>query len=122
MTAKRCFVFAAAFAFAGMTGSAAFAQDGPAEQTFYDLTAAWVAYERCNDIVFDQAQQFELNKAIMAKVGTQIGAGAKLSLVQGAKLRTSMRVATKGCDGNAPIESALQLFQTELAPAVGLAG
>jgi hypothetical protein len=122
MTAKRCFVFAAAFAFAGLTGSAAFAQEGPAEQTFYDLTAAWVAYERCNDIVFDQAQQAELNKAIMAKVGAQLGAGTKLSLVQSAKMKTSMRVATKGCAGNAPIEAALQTFQTDLAPAVGLAG
>jgi hypothetical protein len=92
------------------------------EKTFYDLSAAWVAYERCNDIVFDQAQQYQLNRAIMERVGAQLGAGAKLHLIQSAKLRTSMQVATSGCavTNSHFVVPKLELFQSALAPVLGL--
>lgn len=120
MTARSSFVFAAALAMSSMMAGSVLAQSSPAEQRYYDLTAAWVAYERCNNLRFDQGQQTALNQAIAERVGP-LGAGEKLSLLQSAKMRTSMRVATKGCGrDNAPVAQALALFSAELAPVVGL--
>ena len=96
------------------------AQDAAsAEQVYLQLHEAVVAYERCADVTFDQDQSVALNSRIMDIVGTNLGAGVKLSLIVEAKERMGARVTGRGCNDEI-VAAHVNLFREELGPAVGL--
>ncbi|MEO3433172.1 hypothetical protein [Inquilinus sp. CAU 1745] len=99
--------------------TAAVAQDAmTTEEQFFNLRQAVVAYERCNDVMFDQTQAEALDEQIEEITGENFGAGEKLTMIQDAKMDMSRQVTTKGCN-DAEVASALATFETELAPALG---
>ena len=118
MTAIRTVLFAAAAAMLA-SGGPAHAQSTPAEQTYFDLQSAIIAYERCNRMRFDQAQYLALDDQAVALAGEVLGAGTKLTLIERAKAQTAQRVVTGGC-GNARVQAALNLFSEQLASSIGM--
>lgn len=115
---KRIYAMLSTVALMGFA-TAAIAQDAMTiEAQYFDLRQAVVAYERCNDIRFDQAQAEALDERIDEMIGENFGPGEKLTIIQEAKMDMSRQVTTKGCN-DAHVASALATFETELAPALG---
>ncbi len=104
----------------------------PAEQTFFDLQSAIVAFERCyrplnpatntarnagRTFRFNTEQYSQLTERVLQQVPEIIGAGRSLELLQAAKISTHTRVAVRGCN-NSAVQEALELYNTQLASAV----
>lgn len=117
-------IIACAVAFAASAGVASYAQAQDAESSedvYRRLHEAIVAFERCEGATFDQDQSLALNNRIMDIVGTNLGAGIKLSLIVEAKERMGARVTGRGC-GDEMVAAHVELFRSELATALGPPG
>jgi|GEM_PF-2393960 len=115
----------AAAALAGLLAAApAAAQDEPMtpEETYYAYRAAVVAYERCNDVRFDQAEANAIEERISELMDTPLSPSDRLTIIEEARQDMSRLVAGQGCSaGNAPeVAAAVETFEAEIAPAIGL--
>ncbi len=114
----------AAAALAGLLAAPAAAQDEAMtpEEQYYAYRAAVVAYERCNDVTFDQAKANVIEGRISELMGTPLSPSARLTIIEEARQDMSRLVAAQGCSAdNAPeVAAAVNTFETEIAPAVGL--
>ena len=93
--------------------------DLTAEERFMVLHGSVVAYERCMGESFDEAQAMTINGRIREVVGDTFGAGRTLDMIYRAKRAMNRTLSSQGCASD-PIAEALLLFQTEIAPAMGI--
>jgi triphosphoribosyl-dephospho-CoA synthetase len=115
----------AAAALAALLAAApAAAQEEPMtpQEAYYGYRAAVVAYERCNDIRFDQAQANAIEERIAELMDTPLSPSDRLTIIEEARQDMSRLVAAQGCAaGNAPeVASAVETFEAAIGPAIGL--
>lgn len=112
------------FAVAGL----AMALTGPAwaqqqqlspEQRYYNYQQSILAYSLCNNVQITQDQYSRLNRRVVELVGTIPSAARSLNLIEQAQGETHRDVAYRGGCANPEVVAALNLFQRDLAPALG---
>ncbi len=94
-----------------LAAAPAFAQD--AAETYKQYQSGIYAKELCSDTMLSQDEFNKLGEALDKRVDYQVGAGARLSLIESMKGDTKMLVNREGCDSQAV--AALLLLYDELA-------
>jgi len=116
--------FVALIAAAGVAvsvASAASAQDmmTPAEE-YFGYRAAVVAYERCNGIRFNLEQSTALENRITDLMTGFVSPSQRLAIIEDARDEYSSLAYANGCGRNDRLQAALETFETELSPALGM--
>lgn len=94
-----------------LAAAPAFAQD--AAESYKQYQAGIYAKELCSDTMLSQDDFNKLGESLDKKVNYDVGAGARLSLIESMKADTKMLVKSEGCDSQAV--AALLLLYDELA-------
>ena len=115
---KKTATLAIAAGFAALAAVPAQAQDMSQGEQYYAYRSAVVAYERCNDMTFNQDDSVAIEGRITQLIGGFLSPGLRLNIVVDATDDMSSLVYGNGCSF-APVEDALMLFDSELAPALG---
>ena len=115
---KKIATLAAAGGLVALAATPALAQDMSQEEQYYAYRTAVVAYERCNGVTFDQDESTALEGRITQLIGGFLSPGLRLTIVVDAKDDMAGLVHGNGC-GFDPVEDALALFESDLAPALG---
>ena len=111
---------AAGVAVAGLTAVQAHAQEAAA--LYADYYEAISAYNMCSDQSKDRDLTLEqynaLDDYIMTQLPTDLGAAAKLNIIESQHIRVNQMWAGKGCSGD--VREAFDRFATQLAPVIGV--
>jgi hypothetical protein len=110
---SRGFLAAAALVGVGAL-TALHAADVP-EETYLRYHRAIVVAEQCAHQKFGTPEQSRFATYIDGKLGTDLSAGRKLSLIEQAKTEVNGLVEKKGC-GDPDVADMLALYDAELAP------
>lgn len=94
-----------------LAAAPAFAQD--AAETYKQYQSGIYAKELCSDTMLSQDEFNKLGEALDKRVNYDLGAGARLSLIEAMKDDTKKLVKSAGCDSQEV--SALLLLYDELA-------
>lgn len=95
-----------------LAAAPAFAQDDAAA-TYKQYQSGIYAKELCSDTMLSQDDFNKLGEALDKRVNYDVGAGARLSLIESMKADTKKLVKNDGCDSQAV--AALLLLYDELA-------
>lgn len=115
---KKLTTLAAAAGLAATVATPATAQEEMSQaEMMFAYQSAIVAYERCNGIRFDQTQSTELQGRITQLIGGFLSPGLRLEIVWEATDEMQALVNANGC-GFPRVETALALFENDLAPAL----
>jgi hypothetical protein len=102
---------------AALVGTGAFsvrAADVP-EDTYLRYHRAIIAAEQCAHQKFGTPEHERFDTYIVGKLGTDLSAGRKLTLIEQAKTEVVDLVEKKGC-GDPDVADLLALYDAELAP------
>ncbi|NBC34872.1 MAG: hypothetical protein GVY13_19550 [Alphaproteobacteria bacterium] len=100
--------------------SAASAQEMTPAEEYYDYRAAVVAYERCNGVRLDVDQAAAVENRITELMSGFVSPAQRLAIIEDAKTDFSRLAGANSCSRNDRLAAAVELFETELASALGM--
>ena len=115
--------FTALIAAAGMAVtfvSTASAQEMTPAEEYYSYRAAVVAYERCNGLTLNQEQAAAVEGRITEMLSGFVTPAQRLSIIEEAKQDYSRLAGANSCSRNDRLSAAVEMFETDLAPALGM--